>query len=70
MEAAFKLVGLVIFAAIAVILIVFFAGFILAAMGVFIGIFLAAWVCGIPITITQGGKKIGYYRWLTFHPFR
>lgn len=70
MEAALKLIGLAIFAVIAVVLIVFFGAFVLMAMGVFIGIFLAAWVCGIPITITKNGKKIGYYRWNTFYPFK
>lgn len=70
MSAVFKAIGLIIFAAIAITLVVFFAGFILAAFGVFLGIFFAAWVCGIPIKITKNGKKIGYYRWLTFHPYR
>jgi uncharacterized membrane protein len=70
MEAIAKAVGLLIFSVIAIGLIVFFAGFILAAFGVFIGIFLAAWACGLPITISKNGKKIGYYRWTTFHPYR
>jgi hypothetical protein len=27
------------------------------------------WACGTKITITQSGKKIGYYRWFTFYPY-
>ena len=62
-----KLAGLAIFFMLAIMFIVFFGFYFLVMFGCFLVIFAAAWAIGIPITIKQNGKKIGYVRWNKFH---
>ena len=62
-----KLAGLAIFFMLAIMLIAFFGFYFLVMIGCFLVIFSTAWIIGLPITIKQNGKKIGYVRWIKFY---
>lgn len=41
--------------------------FVIGMLGVLFVIALIVWGCGVPITIKQEGRVLGYVRWFTYY---
>lgn len=45
----------------------FFGALMVAFVLLFAVAMAVPWMLGFPVTIKEGGSKVGYLRWLTFH---
>jgi hypothetical protein len=54
-------------AIVAVLIVLLYLPLVLLVVGSFVGLFALMWALGVPIVVTKNGKKIGYYKWLTFY---
>lgn len=67
----FKQLGLIVLYVIAFIVACVLAPLIIVSMCVMIALILAlafiCWMCGLPLSITQNKRNIGYVRWFKFY---
>ena len=68
MSNCIKSVGYVVGIFAALIVVLFYFMWILWFIVGVVAIGFLTWITGAKITITKGGKKIGYYRWNKFYP--
>lgn len=68
-KSIFSIIGLVLVALVAILVIFSFTGIILAFVAVVLGIVFLAWACGYPVQVTSNDVPIGYVRWTKFYPY-